>query len=317
MKDNRNPVKFITVESEHTDRRIDNFLYCYLKYIPKNKIYCILRKGEVRVNKRRVKPRYKIQLNDRIRIPPLKIINKDCKSYLPTKLSKLINDSKVYEDKYILALNKPSGKAVHSGSGIRIGLIESLRSIYSKYNFLELVHRLDKSTSGVLLIAKKRSVLKSLHNQLKTRTIKKEYWALLHGQWILGNKKVSVPILKDAGNKRKPLSHVSKEGKFAETHFKVEKHFKNTTLVKCFTKTGRTHQIRVHAAFMGHPIIFDDLYGNFLKDKNLNVTTSFFSKRLCLHATAITILHPIYNCKLRIDAPIDRNLQEILNTLDI
>lgn len=263
-------VKLVTIAADEAGQRIDNFLRNQLKGVPKSMIYRIVRKGEVRVNKKRIKPEYKLEAGDQVRIPPVRVAERD-EAPVSARLDKVaaLNDCILYEDDYLLVLNKPSGTAVHGGSGLSFGVIEGLRALRPEARFLELVHRLDRETSGVLLVAKKRSALRSLHEQLREKGMQKDYLALVRGHWQSHCKVVQAPLLKNTLQSGERVVRVSAEGKPSETRFKVEERFANATLVKASPVTGRTHQIRVHTLHAGHPIAFDDRYGDRDFDREL------------------------------------------------
>ena len=263
VQQTKQQVLFVTISEENEAQRIDNFLITYLKGVPKSMIYRILRKGEVRVNKKRIKPEYKLAIGDQVRIPPIRVSEKTVPE-ISTKLNKVADLEKaiIYEDDVILAINKPSGIAVHGGSGLSFGVIEGLRALRPEAKFLELVHRIDRETSGILLIAKKRSALKSLHEQLRLKQMQKNYLALVKGNWPSECKVVQAPLLKNVLKSGERVVKVNAEGKPSETRFKVEERFGFATLVKASPVTGRTHQIRVHTQYANHPIAFDDRYGD-------------------------------------------------------
>lgn len=306
-------VQFFTISSENEGQRIDNFLITTLKGVPKSRIYRILRKGEVRVNKKRVKPEYKLLANDEIRVPPLRTTEKK-EIVLSPKLDKIasLENTIIYEDDVLLAINKPSGIAVHGGSGLSFGVIEGFRTLRPDAKFLELVHRIDRETSGILLIAKKRSALKALHEQLITKQIRKDYLALTKGDWPSSCKVVTAPLLKNVLKSGERIVRVNQEGKPCETRFKVEERFGIATLIKASPITGRTHQIRVHTQYIDHPIAFDDRYGDSTFDQQLAETGL---NRLFLHASAIQFIHPKTLQKMQLSAPLDRILQSCLNHL--
>lgn len=306
-------IHYIVISHEISEQRLDNFLYTYLKKVPKNLIYRIIRTGEVRVNAKRVRAKYKIKKDDQIRIPPMWISNTKLKyANLACNNTMTLHNSILYEDDYLLILNKPSGIAVHSGSGIQIGIIENLRFLRPNENFLELVHRLDKHTSGTLIIAKKRSTLRALNQQLYDKKIKKEYLALVQGQWNPAIKKIILPLTKKIKTHNQHTVIVDHQGKVSETHFKIEKKFTLATLIRASLITGRTHQIRVHAQYIGHPIACDERYGNIefnkkIKNSGLN--------RLFLHATTVQFIHPNTGKVLNIVAPLDKLLNKCLEYL--
>lgn len=306
-------VTFVTISEENATQRIDNFLITHLKGVPKSMIYRILRKGEVRVNKKRIKPEYKLNIGDEIRIPPIRVSEKPAPE-ISTKLNKVADLEKaiIYEDEVILAINKPSGIAVHGGSGLSFGVIEGLRALRPEAKFLELVHRIDRETSGVLLIAKKRSALKALHEQLRLKQMTKNYFALVKGSWPSECKVVQAPLLKNVLKSGERVVKVDKNGKPSETRFKVEERFECATLIKASPVTGRTHQIRVHTQYTGHPIAFDDRYGSHQFDALLSKTKL---NRLFLHAANVKFIHPKSLEPMQLQAPMDETLQTCLALL--
>ncbi|HGM9990890.1 TPA: 23S rRNA pseudouridine(955/2504/2580) synthase RluC [Proteus mirabilis] len=308
-----NQVQFVTIDGDEAGQRIDNFLLARLKGVPKSMIYRIIRKGEVRVNKGRIKPEYKLAAGDSIRIPSVRVAEKEEHAVSP-KLEKVsaLAECILYEDEHVMLINKPSGTAVHGGSGLSFGVIEGLRALRPEARFLELVHRLDRDTSGVLLIAKKRSALRSLHEQLRLKQMQKDYLALVRGQWQSHTKVVQAPLLKNILQSGERVVKVSSEGKPSETRFKVEERFEFATLVKASPVTGRTHQIRVHTLHAGHPIAFDDRYGDRDFDTQLASTKL---NRLFLHASSLTFIHPSTGEKMRIEAPMDKTLRYCLQVL--
>ncbi len=308
-----NQVQFVTIDGDEAGQRIDNFLLARLKGVPKSMIYRIIRKGEVRVNKGRIKPEYKLAAGDSIRIPPVRVAEKEEHAVSP-KLEKVsaLAECILYEDEHVMLINKPSGTAVHGGSGLSFGVIEGLRALRPEARFLELVHRLDRDTSGVLLIAKKRSALRSLHEQLRLKQMQKDYLALVRGQWQSHTKVVQALLLKNILQSGERVVKVSSEGKPSETRFKVEERFEFATLVKASPVTGRTHQIRVHTLHAGHPIAFDDRYGDRDFDTQLASTKL---NRLFLHASSLTFIHPSTGEKMRIEAPMDKTLRYCLQVL--
>ncbi|GFN46345.1 23S rRNA pseudouridine(955/2504/2580) synthase RluC [Candidatus Regiella insecticola] len=312
MKTDNPLVQLIDIAADDVDQRIDNFLLARLKGVPKSMIYRIVRKGEVRVNKGRIKPEYKLQNGDRVRIPPVRVAERETRT-LSVKLNKIssLADRILFEDDALLILNKPFGIAVHGGSGVDFGVIEALRALRPDARFLDLVHRLDRDTSGVLLIAKKRSALRALHEQLRLKKIQKDYLALVKGHWPSSCKKVQAPLLKNVLQNGGRVVKVSSEGKVSETHFKVEERFEHATLLKASPITGRTHQIRVHTLHSGHPIAFDNRYGDREFDRHLQDTGL---NRLFLHAATLCCQHPLGGT-LCIEAPLDDQLRHCLQIL--
>ncbi|QAV24311.1 23S rRNA pseudouridine(955/2504/2580) synthase RluC [Proteus hauseri] len=305
-----NQVQFVTIDGDEAGQRIDNFLLARLKGVPKSMIYRIIRKGEVRANKGRIKPEYKLNAGDIIRIPPVRVSEKEEIAVSP-KLGKVaaLAECILYEDEHLMLINKPSGTAVHGGSGLSFGVIEGLRALRPEARFLELVHRLDRDTSGVLLIAKKRSALRALHEQLRLKQMQKDYLALVRGEWQSHTKVIQAPLLKNILQSGERVVKVNSEGKPSETRFKIEERFEFATLVKASPVTGRTHQIRVHALHAGHPIAFDDRYGDREFDAQLASTKL---NRLFLHASSLTFTHPSTGEQMRIEAPMDNKLRQCL-----
>lgn len=305
-------VQLLTIEAEHEGQRIDNFLKTQLKGVPKSLIYRILRKGEVRVNKKRIKPEYKLCPGDEVRVPPVRVAEKN---ELPSanlgSIQRLENQI-LFEDDAMIVLNKPSGMAVHGGSGLSFGVIEGLRALRPDARFLELVHRLDRDTSGVLLVAKKRSALRSLHEQLRVKTMRKQYLALVRGQWQPHVKVVNAPLRKNDLQSGERVVRVSSDGKPSETRFRIARQFAEATLVECSPITGRTHQIRVHTQHVGHPIACDDKYGEAAFDEKMR---SQGLKRLFLHAWKLTFTHPVDGREVLIEAPLAPELDNFLNKL--
>ncbi|HED3888643.1 TPA: 23S rRNA pseudouridine(955/2504/2580) synthase RluC [Morganella morganii] len=313
MKTDNQTVQFVVVSGDEAGQRIDNFLLARLKGVPKSMIYRIIRKGEVRVNKGRIKPEYKIADGDSIRIPPVRVAEKN-DAPVSAKLDKVsaLAECVLYEDDHILVINKPAGTAVHGGSGLSFGVIEAMRALRPEARFLELVHRLDRDTSGILLIAKKRSALRALHEQLRLKQMQKDYLALVRGQWQSSVKVVQAPLLKNILQSGERVVKVSPEGKPSETRFKVEERFEAATLVKASPVTGRTHQIRVHTLHAGHPIAFDNRYGDAQFDAQLKGTGL---NRLFLHAAALAFTHPSTGEAMRLQAPLDEKLRNCLTAL--
>lgn len=307
-------VQQLQISEEDEGQRIDNFLLAKLKGVPKSLIYRVLRKGEVRVNKGRIKPEYKLQTGDIVRVPPIRVAEKAQQAPVSSKLNKVaqLEQQIIFEDDCLLVLNKPSGIAVHGGSGLSFGVIEGLRTLRPEARFLELVHRLDRDTSGILLVAKKRSALRSLHEQLRVKTVQKDYLALVRGQWQSHVKVVQAPLLKNELASGERIVKVSEQGKPSETRFAVEERYTNATLIKASPVTGRTHQIRVHTQYVGHPIALDDKYG----DKEFDQQMSELGlNRLFLHAASIRFEHPKTGETLRLNAPLDDKMKGILKKL--
>jgi 23S rRNA pseudouridine955/2504/2580 synthase len=302
-------VQLVEITEENSDQRLDNFLISRLKGVPKSRIYRIVRKGEVRVNKGRVDVKYRLVAGDIVRIPPVRVAERSEELYVPHGLQAALEQGILFEDEGILIVNKPAGYAVHGGTGVSSGIIEGLRLIRPEAHFLELVHRLDKDTSGCLIIAKKRSALKLMHELFRENNIHKTYLALLTGKW--GRKKliVNAPLLKNVSKGGERMVMISSAGKEAETLFRRLKTFTDSTLVEASPKTGRTHQIRVHAESLGHPIVGDERYGR--DDLNRQFKARGY-KRMFLHAERLKFQHPVTGEQLTILAPLPKQLEDLL-----
>jgi 23S rRNA pseudouridine955/2504/2580 synthase len=292
-------------------QRIDNYLVKLLKGVPKSHVYRILRSGEVRVNGGRAKPDYRIATGDELRIPPVRVAERPVRAAPP--VSDELEQAVLFEDEHLLALNKPAGLAVHGGSGVSFGVIEQLRGQRPNARFFELVHRLDRDTSGVLLVAKKRSALTAMHTQLREGQVKKFYLALVKGVWR--NQKQAVRLnlhkyLLASGERRVA---VNDDGQESHTVFELKQAFREYSLLRAELKTGRTHQIRVHLAHLGFPIVGDDKYGDFELNKVL-ARNGF--KRMFLHAASVGVKHPASGAKLVIEAPLPLELKKFVEKLE-
>jgi 23S rRNA pseudouridine955/2504/2580 synthase len=272
------------ITDAHAGQRLDNYLLRYLKGVPKSLVYKIIRRGEVRVNKKRVKPEYKLQINDLLRIPPVKVAEPSAPSKISDDLKNKLIKAIVHQDEDFIVINKPSGMAVHGGSGLSFGLIEGMRLALELPN-LELVHRLDRETSGCLLIAKKRQALVKAHQALRDKQVRKRYLAVLTDSWCGEKQKtVTVPLLKNTLQGGERIVEVSPEGKAAKTMFQLVENAENCCLVRAYPVTGRTHQIRVHAQYLGLPIMGDPKYKPRDKGKKHHIKVS----RLLLHAEQLS-----------------------------
>ncbi|MGB3622200.1 MAG: 23S rRNA pseudouridine(955/2504/2580) synthase RluC [Ketobacter sp.] len=305
-------VVVVTVTEDNLDQRIDNFLMSRLKGVPKSVIYRIIRKGEVRVNKGRVKPEYKLKIGDNVRVPPVRVRPEADKNlFVGDPLKKRLEASIVHEDDGLIVINKPSGIAVHGGSGVSLGVIEALRLMRPQQRYLELVHRLDRDTSGCLMIAKKRSVLKKLHDDLRENRMEKTYTALLWGRWNGLQHRIDAPLRKFHLPSGERVVRVSADGKPSLTLFRQLELYDNATLVEAKPVTGRTHQIRVHAQHGGHAIAGDDKYlhreqGDYFAEKGL--------QRLFLHASVLQLVD-VQGQKQRFKAPLPDELKAFLERL--
>ncbi len=302
-------LNFIKVNINSVNQRIDNYLFKIIKILPKSKIYSLLRKGNIRVNKKRISHNYRLKINDIIRIPLINIKKKEIyiDKYIIDKFKKYI----IYEDKYILAINKPYGISVHKGSKINLNIIDIYRSIYKNENFLELVHRIDKSTSGVLLISKNLNILRYLHKDFKENKIKKKYIALVHGIWPSNFKKIENYI-----SRNRYISYITRNfnnGKLSKTLFSVNKYFNQYTLLDIIPLSGRNHQIRLQTSYLGYPIVGDNIYGN--KKINYLFFKKFGIKRLFLHSYFLSFFHPFYKKNIKLCANLNNDFLLILSNL--
>jgi 23S rRNA pseudouridine955/2504/2580 synthase len=318
----RAAIKEIVAE-DSDGQRIDNFLIKRLKTVPKSHIYQLLRSGQVRLNSKRVEAGYHLQLGDIVRIPPIKMVEGDLPLKQKAGKTSHVPFEVLFQDEALLVINKPAGVAVHGGSGISLGVIEQLRAQHQEWKFLELVHRLDRETSGVLLLAKSRAALVELHRQLRAGTMKKQYLTLVKGIWRNLRQSVRLPLnkyLTAAGERRVAVATAGREkdGMAAHTVFTLKRTWQGFSLLKAEQKTGRTHQIRVHLAHLGFPIAGDDKYGDFTLNKELARRTSQPRlERMFLHASIVEVLHPSTGKNLRLEAPLAEDLQEFLKGLDV
>ena len=298
------------VDESSQDQRIDNYLQKILKGVPKSHIYRILRSGEVRVNSRRVQASYRLQDGDKVRLPPIRT-SRPARTG-PAASGPLFSGPVLLEDEDLLIVDKPSGVAVHGGSGISSGVIEQLRIARPGLRFLELVHRLDRATSGVLILAKKRTALTGLHAQLREGAVRKHYLALVLGEWKDAKRNVKAALHKyvSASGERRVV--VDDEGQQAHTVFRLVRNLPGCSLLDAELKTGRTHQIRVHLAHVGYPIAGDDKYGDFDANKRL---AKLGLKRMFLHAASLEFNHPRSAQVVRIEAPLAPELERFLQSL--
>ncbi len=306
----RPSVRYVDIDATRAGQRLDNFLLGQLKGIPKSHVYRVLRRGEVRVNSARARPDYRLQAGDRVRIPPLR-------RRAPVQADSArgfdwLRDRVLHEDEDLLVLDKPAGLAVHGGSGVSVGLIEALRGLRPDEPALELAHRLDRETSGCLLIAKRRPALLALHEMLRTGRIEKRYLALVKGRWRGGARRISAPLARERGRAGERWVDVSPVGRAAESRFSPKGYYGPGTLMEITLYTGRTHQARVHAAHAGHPIAGDDKYGE--RDFNRDLR-ALGLRRLFLHAACVRFAHPASGAKMEIISPLPLELRHVLERL--
>lgn len=303
-------MRTVEIDAGSEGQRIDNFLLRELKGVPKSRIYNLLRRGEVRVNKGRVKAEHRLCLGDVVRIPPVRAVTETAAPTVSASLSDRLSAAILFEDEGLIVIDKPSGLAVHGGSGVNLGLIEALRAMRPQAKFLELVHRLDRDTSGCIMVAKKRSALLVLHQALRGDGVDKRYLALAAGTWPRHRTRIEAPLEKNTLRSGERVVRVSAEGKPAQTEFAVLEPFPLATLIEASPITGRTHQIRVHAQYAGHPLACDDKYGE-------NIANIRFRelglRRLFLHAHTLTF--DWQGRRLQLKAELPEELQLFLNTL--
>lgn len=299
MKD-LSKVAGLEVDADSGGQRIDNFLMRHCKGVPRSHVYRILRTGEVRVNSKRVDATYRVHVGDKVRVPPIRIAERQASAPAPALTLPI-----VYEDAQFLAVDKPSGIAVHGGSGISFGVIERLRASRPELSFLELVHRLDRETSGVLLLAKKRSSLTALHAQLREGQTQKHYLTMVKGRWRDAKRTVNLPLHKYINGAGERRVSVEAEGKQSVTVFRKERNVGQYTLLSAELQTGRTHQIRVHLAHLGFPIAGDAKYGDFEWNRELSKQGL---KRMFLHAARFSFLHPVLEKIVTLESPLPEAL---------
>ena len=305
MKDlSKDSATFLEVGEDGAGQRIDNYLLKRLKGVPKSHVYRILRSGEVRVNKGRAAADRRLALGDQVRVPPVRIAAKADDQPVPAR-----EFSVVFEDEALIVIDKPAGVAVHGGSGVSFGVIEQIRKARPNARFLELAHRLDRETSGLLLLGKKRSALIRLHDQFRDGVIDKRYLALVKGRWIDPLRNVKLPLLKYLTPEGERRVRVSPEGKEAHSIMRLQGRWKTPlgdfSLLEVQLRTGRTHQIRVHLAHLGFPIAGDEKYGDFALNRDLQKAGL---KRMFLHAVSMELPHPISGERLVLAAPLPQVL---------
>ncbi|MDR0587956.1 MAG: RluA family pseudouridine synthase [Burkholderiales bacterium] len=325
MNDQRNPfVRYVTIDEAGDCQRLDNFLKKTLKGAPPSLIYRVIRSGEVRVNGARARAETHLAVGDRLRIPPVRLshgVENRIAGIAPSPMKRAAMKNAaeipvIFEDEWLLAVNKPAGLAVHGGSGVSFGVIEELRVKRSDCRFLELVHRLDRETSGVLLMAKKRAALTALHALWREGAIEKYYALLVRGHWRDSKRKVALPLLRTIAQNQERRVRVSEEGDAAETVFYRRDVWTlpefSATLLDAHLLTGRTHQIRVHAAHLGHPLAGDDKYGDFAWNKRLS---EMGLSRMFLHARELTLIHPMTQAPITLTAELPFELSAFLQRL--
>jgi 23S rRNA pseudouridine955/2504/2580 synthase len=308
----KSPVTLHPVTADEAGQRIDNFLMRHFKTVPRSRVYRLLRKGEVRVNRKRVDAEYRIQEGDEVRLPPVRIDAADEPGRPSSSLLELLERAVIFQDKHLLVIDKPAGVAVHGGSGMSFGVIEALRASRPRET-LELVHRLDRDTSGCLLIARDRATLTALHALIRNGGMHKTYMALVAGSWQLGTKRIDAPLATDNRQHGERHVRVAPAGKDSVSVFKPVQFFGPlATLMEVDIPTGRTHQIRVHASFAGHPLLGDDKYGD--RDRNAELKQHGL-KRTFLHAQSVAFEWPGSGVPFHVSAPLPSELSTVLDAI--
>lgn len=304
-------VQIVTINEDRIGQRLDNFLCKLATGVPKSRIYRAIRKGEVRVNKKRAKAEYKLELHDEIRIPPLKI-NEQTTASISANTKQMLLSNILYENDDLLVINKLAGLPVHGGSGTTFSLINSLRQLKDEYHQLELVHRLDKETSGCLLLAKNRQSLLFLQEQIKQQMMEKDYYCLVAGKWSDNNKHVKAPLRKNVMRSGERMVQVDESGKPSHTEFECQQQFSNAALLRARLHTGRTHQIRAHLQYVSHPLAGDKKYG----DRDFNKQMRELGlQRMFLHAASLKFYLPDQQKAITVTAPLDDELTQCLQKL--
>lgn len=306
----RTGVQLLTVPEHAHEQRLDNFLSSRLPGLPRSHLYRLIRKGEIRINKGRCKPDTRVMTGDVVRVAPLRLAQRGNIVAPGAGLQKTLTDSVLFEDEQMIIINKPAGLAVHTGTGSPTGVIEVLRYMAGEGSYRELVHRLDKETSGCLMVAKTGNTLKSLQDDLKHKRIQKTYLAIVHGQWPASLDRVNAALRKFQPHEGERIVKTDgKQGKPSETRFEVQETFANASLIKAMPLTGRTHQIRVHCQTAGHPIIGDNKYT--YHAQHAFQAVSFLN----LHASQLVFNHPVSHQSMTIAAPLRGEMQELLRSL--
>ena len=304
-------VTFVIIGEDRAGQRLDNFLIGHLKGVPKSRIYRIIRDGQVRVNKKRATQTTRLETGDEIRIPPVRVAEATVAPAVGAGLAERLARGLVYEDDWLLVYNKPAGLAVHGGSGVSLGLIETLRALRPGEDQLELVHRLDRDTSGLIMVARKRSFLRRLQKLMQGGGVEKRYWLLCQG-FKGQSRTIEAPLLKLTQGNNERIVRVSREGKPSLTEFRLLERLADTQLVEATLGTGRTHQIRVHAQHGGFPLLGDPKYGNPAANERLR---ALGVQRLCLHARSLQLRHPETGATLRLEAPLDEAFEQAMTVL--
>ena len=309
--EHRTEVRHFEVTEEEAGQRLDNYIQRRLGHIPRSRVYRVIRKGEVRVNGRRAGPELRLQLHDRVRVPPVRITPPAVEARPPTDLTARITQAIVHQDESLIVLDKPAGVAVHGGSGVSFGIIEALRAARPGEP-LELVHRLDRDTSGCLLIARRTAALRELHALMRTNAFEKRYLVLVRGKWDLGAKRIDVPLRTDTRVGGERTVRAAASGKASVSVFRPVQFFGRTaTLMEVTLHTGRTHQIRVHAAHAGHPVAGDEKYGDAAFNEAMR---GLGLRRMFLHAHSLSFSWP-RGGEFSINTPLPAELAALVDVL--
>ncbi len=305
-------VQRVSIDASEAGQRLDNYLLCRLKGVPRSHIYKLLRSGQVRVNGGRAKPLYKLCAGDEVRLPPVRLSQTGDTAPVSGYLADTLKQSILFEDEALIVLNKPAGMAVHGGSGVAVGVIEAMREILPDEKRLELVHRLDRETSGCLVLARSRAGLVQMQKDWRGTDVQKIYQALCVGKWPRQVREVDVPLERGKGGGGERRVRAGQDGKSACTRFQVLERYPQATLMEARLASGRTHQIRVHAQWVGHPLAGDTKYG---RREDNSYFRSLELKRMFLHAASVVFRHPISGDMVTVDAPLAVDLQSVLDRL--
>ncbi len=307
-------VQLLEVGKDSDDQRIDNFLSSRLKGVPRSHLYRLIRKGEIRVNKKRIKPDSRVHAGDMVRVAPLRLPDAAAPMIPGEALTTLLKESILWENPGLMVINKPQGLAVHAGSGQSSGLIEALRHIHPQHEYLELVHRIDKETSGCVLVAKNAKVLKHLQNEIKARKLHKTYLALVHGAWPEQLEEIDAPLHKQSAEAGSGIVTVREDGKASLTRFAVIKRYRGASLIHAMPITGRTHQIRVHCQFAGYPIVGDSKYTP--RSRPPASSPLALARHLCLHAARLNFSLPERAKRVNVEAAMGSTMAAMISRLE-
>jgi len=311
-RESHQSVVIVEIDAELASQRLDNFLMARLKGVPRSRIYRILRKGEVRVNRSRCSPDYRLQAGDLVRIPPVRVAERPPVATPGGGLRRQLTDAILYEDDCLLVIDKPHGLAVHGGSGVSLGLIEALRAMWPHEKHLELVHRLDRDTSGCILVARRRSALRTLQRDLQGEDALKRYQLLVAGKWSRHRAEVDMPLRKNQLASGERMVRPDVNGQRAVTRFRLLEALPGASLLEATLATGRTHQIRVHCQASGHPLAGDGKYGDEEFNRRLR---SLGLDRMFLHAWQLRFPHPVTREPIEVEAPLPDRLLKVVQRL--